>query len=85
MLRFQLYDATGQKGVSINEADTLLELCQDLEYGDVAEGHYLVLDTLDGVTYQLDADREVKGKDYYSVPMVDRGIIWQPTLGDIGQ
>lgn len=83
MLRFQLYDTTGQDEQAINESDTLRQLCQDLEYGDVVDGHYIILDTINGVKYSLQVDRKAEGKDYYSGPETTRGTVWQPVLGDM--
>jgi len=81
MLRFQLYDTTEQGARPVNESDTLGQLCEDLEYGDVVDGHYFVLDKVNGVKYSLQADRKVEDEDYYSVPETSHGTVWQPVLG----
>ena len=81
MLRFQLYDATEQKEHSINESDTLDQLCEDLEYGDVAEGIYTVLDTTNERQYVIIPDRAVGKNDYYATPFNSKGTVWLPKLG----
>lgn len=81
MSKFQLLE-TAQADIFINEADDLDTLCEDLEYGDVAEGNYLVVDKTSGIKYKLVADRVVDKGSYYSVPMTSAGTVWRPVLGD---
>ena len=80
--KFQLFDIT-QADSPIGEADSLDKQCEDLEYGDVAEGNYLVLDKINQTKYMLVADRVVSQKDYYSVPVTSSGVIWRPVLSEV--
>lgn len=81
MYKFQLFDTT-QTNSPIAESDDLVELCEDLEYGDVAEGKYIIVDKNTETKYALAADRVVNQKDYYSVSNTSAGTVWQPVLGD---
>jgi hypothetical protein len=56
-------------------------LDDDLEYGDVYEGLYQVWEYPDGKIYQVEADREVEEKNYYSLP---GSGLWAPRLREIG-
>ena len=80
MYRYKLFDITEKGDHHIGESHDLNHLSEDLEYGDVAQGDYLVLDSQTGIKYTLAPDRKVAKNDYYSVPSVSGRVVWRPIL-----
>ncbi len=76
--KYVLYERNGQSLGEIGSGEALESLCQDLEYGDVADGLYVVLDT----EYILKPDRPVSDSDYYTTPYTSKGTMWLPKFGD---
>lgn len=60
---------------------SLDDMFNSLEYGDVYEGDYQVWEYPSGKVYEITPDRNVADKYYYSPPSDD---LWEPVLTEIG-
>lgn len=79
-LAYTLYDTTDGNLDFITEANDINTLCEDLEYGDVQQGIYVVVDNKIKKQFNLKPDRVVDDKDYYSTPFKTGRVIWLPLL-----
>ncbi len=61
--------------------ETLENIYNSLEYGDVFEDQYQIWEYPSGKIYKIEPDRKVADKYYYTPPHVD---LWEPTLIQIG-